>query len=219
MSRPVVRALLVAVLLCAAVVAPRPALSLTTQTGPTQWIASVPRADFELAAKPAGAGKQRESNWCWAATVQMVLHFHGIAVTQEQVVSRIFGGLIDRPASPEMVLNALNASAFTQSGAQARITATSYRFQDASYIQDLTRAWPLIVGLKGGVPNAPGHCYVLVAVRYTEAKDGRLVPQSFFLMDPWPGNQTQVELSEPEFGRRFGFAVRVRVQRTGTPQL
>lgn len=190
-----------------------PAAALHNPSGPNAWIASVPKADFESQALPDGKGKQRESNWCWAACVQMVLRYHGLAVTQEQVVQRIFGDLRDSTATEDQVLKALNATAFSTKGVKAQIQAMFYRFQDSMYVQDLSRDWPMIVGLKGGVPNAPGHCYVLVAVRYTEAKDGSLKPQTFFLMDPWPGNQTRIEMQEPEFARRFGFCVRIRVSR------
>lgn len=196
----------------AALLLAAPAFALNDQSGDT-WIASVPRADFESVAAPDGGGKQRESNWCWAACVQMVLRYHGLAVSQEQVVQRIFGDHRDSTATEDQVLKALNATGFSTKGIKAKIQAMFYRFQDNLGIQDLSRDWPLIVGLKGGVPNAPGHCYVLVAVRYKEAQDGRLQPLTFFLMDPWPGNQTRIEMSESEFARRFGFAVRIRVQR------
>ena len=42
-------------------------------------------------------GKQRSLNWCWAACIQMVLNFHRIPVTQEQVVKKTLGKLVDRP--------------------------------------------------------------------------------------------------------------------------
>lgn len=205
--------LLVLLLTVWGIACPRLAVALVDQTGPSTWIASLSRRDFESASLPDGNGKQRESNWCWAACVQMVLRYHGLDVNQEQVVKRIFGDLRDKPATPEMVLKALNASAFSTKGIPAKIAAMDYRFQDGMYIQDLGRDWPLIIGLKGGVPNATGHCYVLVAVKYTEARDGGLKPQTFYLMDPWPGNETRVEMTEPEFARRFGFAVRIHVSR------
>ena len=159
--------LLVLVLVLSGLALPRAAVALVDQTGPSTWIASLPRKDFEAQVRPDQNGKQRESNWCWAACVQMVLQYHGLDVTQEQVVQRIFGDLRDRPATPEMVMHALNATAFSTKGIKARIAALDYRFQDSMYIQDLGRDWPLVVGLKGGVPIATGHCYVLVAVKYS----------------------------------------------------
>ena len=71
------------------------------QLGPNYFSAGIFSGEFEFFAAPQQQGRQRQQNWCWAATTQMVLNYHGLYVTQEQVVARIFGKLVDSPAEPE----------------------------------------------------------------------------------------------------------------------
>ena len=71
------------------------------QLGPNYFAAGVVSGEFEFFAAPQQQGRQRQQNWCWAATTQMVLNYHGLYVTQEQVVARIFGKLVDSPAQPQ----------------------------------------------------------------------------------------------------------------------
>ena len=43
--------------------------------GPNLFAAGVPSDQFEFFAAASQAGRQRQSNWCWAASVQMVLNY------------------------------------------------------------------------------------------------------------------------------------------------
>jgi len=45
--------------------------------------------------------------WYWAASIQMVLNYHGLYVTQEQIVQRVFGLPLDTPAYLQHILYAL----------------------------------------------------------------------------------------------------------------
>src|SRR5690606_1346325 len=60
----------------------------------------VPTSDFSAIAT---FGKQRNTNWCWAACIQMVLNYYNIPVAQEQIVKRTLGKLADKPADPNMM--------------------------------------------------------------------------------------------------------------------
>src|SRR5207253_8273207 len=77
--------------------------------GPGIWAAGIPSNEFEFFAAPETEGHQRQSNWCWAASVQMVLNYRGVPVTQEQVVQRIFAGAVPNvPGQPNQILTALS---------------------------------------------------------------------------------------------------------------
>ena len=39
------------------------------------------------------AAAQQMDEWCWAASVQMILQYYEIPVTQEEIVARVFGGV------------------------------------------------------------------------------------------------------------------------------
>src|ERR1041384_2557076 len=84
---------------------------------PGIWAAGIPSNEFEYFAAPQTNGHQHQSNWCWAACVQMVLNYRGVAVTQEQVVQRIFGGAEPNiPGQPDQILTALSGWAVTANG-------------------------------------------------------------------------------------------------------
>lgn len=99
---------LFAVVLVVASVLPQPALGELQQVGPNLFVAGVPSDQFEFFAAPSLAGRQRQSNWCWAASIQMLLNYHGLFVAQEQIVQRIYGAQVDYPAQPAQILAALS---------------------------------------------------------------------------------------------------------------
>ena len=78
------------------------------QIQPGLYAAGVPSDEFEYFAAPQSSGRQRQTNWCWAASIQMVLNYHGINASQEEIVARCFGELVDRPGQPADILGTLN---------------------------------------------------------------------------------------------------------------
>lgn len=195
---------------CLLAVAP-PARADKAQIGPNEYMAGVPGQQFVTFAAPEGNGRQRMGNWCWAACVQMVLNYHGLYVTQEQIVNRVFGTTVDQPASPQQIMQALQGWAPDARGRFSQISADSSDLQPASVLQDLEYRWPLIVGLSG--PNNTGHAYVMTAACYH--MDGKGSPHiySVILRDPYPGRQSRVEMPIGEFVQRCSFATRVHVKR------
>src|SRR5258708_30757111 len=51
---------------------------------------------------------QQRSNWCWAACIEMVFRYRGLRLTQERIVEETFGGDVNRPGTPEEILENLN---------------------------------------------------------------------------------------------------------------
>lgn len=90
--------------LATAIKAQRPSIQAIA---PGIWVAGIPSNEFEYFAAPQTDGHQRQSNWCWAACVQMVLNYRGVPVTQEQVVQRIFAEAVPNvPGQPDQILTA-----------------------------------------------------------------------------------------------------------------
>jgi len=181
------------------------------QIGPNYFSAGVSSHEFEYFAAPQQQGRQRQENWCWAATIQMVLNFHGLYVSQEDVVARVFGNLDDLPGTPQDILNALSGWAPDVRGRYSSISADPYVFDRQHLVPDLAYKWPLIVGLRTG--GNIGHAYVLTAVYYST--DGFNLPvfDKVVLRDPWPANESRLEMSWAEFVQRRQFMARVYVER------
>lgn len=51
---------------------------------------------------------QHTEMWCWAASIQMILNYHNIMVSQEDIVFNVFGRLQTRGANDELMTIALN---------------------------------------------------------------------------------------------------------------
>lgn len=181
------------------------------QIGPNAYAAGVPGDQFVHFAAPEGAGRQRMNNWCWAACVQMVLNYHGLYVSQEQVVQRVFGQMVDQPAAPQQILAALQGWAPDARGRFSQIEADNRNLDPASVLQDLEYRWPLIVGLTG--PGNTGHAYVMTAACYQLDQQGYPQIYSVVLRDPYPTRQSRIEMPINEFLARCTFATRVHVRR------
>ncbi len=159
----------------------------------------------------ASIGKQRADNWCWAACTQMVLNYHGLYVTQEQIVNKCFGGLYNAPGGTLEMFTALNGWAYNTRGGASNIYTNNYP-TNANEIQSLlANDWPLIVGLNYGTDV--GHAYVLTAIYYSLSYDayGNLIviPDKVVLRDPWPYNNSRQEMSWAEFSTHVNMIYKV----------
>lgn len=182
------------------------------EPSPGYYVAGIKTQNFQFV---AAQGSQHKSNWCWAACIQMVLQYHGLQVTQEQIVQKVYGGLVDKTAGPQEVLYALNGWAPDTQGRPAQVSATSYGVSPSTLLEDLTAGRPLIVGLQGYPGN---HAFVLTAMAYTRDQTGNFVPQGVVLRDPWPGNQSRQEWPWQMFASRVYFVARVQVKRAAAPR-
>lgn len=169
---------------------------------------------FQALAAPAVIGKQRKSNWCWAAAIQMVLNYHGIFVSQERFVQQKFGSLADRPANGLEILRSLNGRFWSIFASRTRVNAWEVDMTlDTKFIDLLSQEQPLIVGLHGSNTEAAGHAYVVTGVEYTLEPSGRgVIVHNLTLRDPWPANPSEQVISWEEFRRRFIFGVGITVQ-------
>jgi len=183
---------------------------ITIRSGENSFQTGVSTYLLELLSSPEFAGKQRSLNWCWAASIQMVLNYHGLHATQEGVVMRRFGQLIDRPGSELDMIDSLTGFAFYRDGRAARAEASSERPGDRELIEDLALGNPLIIGLK--MPGlSVGHAFVVTSANYHYLPDGTPVIESLTLRDPWPGNPSRSTLSMDDINERLISMIRLRV--------
>ncbi|MHC9541508.1 MAG: papain-like cysteine protease family protein [Vulcanimicrobiota bacterium] len=183
------------------------------QLSPGLYCAGIPSDEFVYKAAPESSGKQRMTNWCWAACIQMILNFHGVEATQEEIVTRMFGTTIDKPASAEVILAALSGWAVSAKGKPVIISASPMIFKGSDIVADLAYHQPLVVGLT--TPNGISHACVLTAVSYSvDQYTNEPLFSSVVIRDPWPGKSSRNEMSWMEFRSRLMFMARVRVTET-----
>ena len=114
------------------------------QVGQNYFSCGVPSAEFEfMRATSINKGEQIQSNWCWAACVQMVLNYHGLYVSQIDVVTRIYGSpYINEPADEGKILAALSGWAPDYRGRYSAINAYGGNTNIQEIINGLSGKWP-----------------------------------------------------------------------------
>ena len=177
-----------------------PAYAEIQQVGPNFYNAGVYTVNFSTA-------KQKESFWCWAACIEMVLKYHGMDVSQESMVQKIYGSLVDKTGDPMQILQALTGTGPNAQGGTSQVYAEGYTGLYQYFIQDLINGYPLIVGLNYGTEI--GHAVVLTAVSFTTDVFGQYYPMSVVIRDPWPGNIDRQEILFFTFMSGCFFSARV----------
>ena len=158
---------------------------------------------------------QQRPEWCWAATISMVLNYQGISMSQCEVIRSLgrdcnanelqFG-------SVSSIVTALRGWQISHFGRPAAVYATSLATGNGTHlIQDVATNWPPIIGLNAR-KDRPGHVYVLTGIEYSWVPGTWNVPVIWAvqLYDPWDGSY--VTMRGSEFDEAFDFAIRVKVQ-------
>ncbi|EQD24808.1 MAG: hypothetical protein D084_Lepto4C00339G0002 [Leptospirillum sp. Group IV 'UBA BS'] len=125
-----------------------------TLVGPKTYLVGIPREYVLAWAHPRDLGRQQESNWCWAASVAMVLNFAHVPVTQDQIVARVFGKEVNKPATVLQIMQAIDGWHSVYEGKEVAVTA----FLEPSgeqILHDLYLNYRVILALKTG--NGIGH--------------------------------------------------------------
>jgi hypothetical protein len=162
-----------------------PATAEIQQVGPNAFHAGVYTVNFSTA-------RQKGDFWCWAACIEMVLKYHGMDVSQESMVQKIHGSLLDKGGEPLQILQALTGTGPNAAGGTSQVYAEGYTGLYPYFVQDLINGYPLIVGLNYGTQI--GHAVVLTAVSFMTDMFGQYYPMSVIIRDPWPGNAERQEI-------------------------
>jgi hypothetical protein len=113
--------------------------------------------------KPLTAGKQRESQWCWAACLQMALNFYGFNETQESIVEKVFGTQMNHVGSRSDLDIGVSGSQLPLSQHSAFVVRTlDIEFTERNIIDALSKAHPMVLGMKNQHQQWTGHDYLII---------------------------------------------------------
>ncbi len=146
---------------------------------------------------------QRNSNWCWAASLQMIFNYYNVNITQEQIVQRSYGTdpngeLPNWTGNFEVITSNLNNWNVDNNGRQYAVSAmVNMGAPTPAYlIQELEAQHPVLIGYKSG-PNS-GHAVVITACSYIPTEYGPYI-QSIVVRDPWPSEENKITNGRVEY--------------------
>jgi hypothetical protein len=149
--------------------------------------------------------------WCWAASSQMILNYHGLYVSQQQIVTKIFGATICQPGSDVNILNALSGWAPDTRGRYSSIYSQAGITNVTDIVNLLAYKWPLLVCMRNG--DGSGHAVVLTGIYYSLDQFNNIIVDKVVIRDPWPTNPSRQEMNWTEFANRASDIIKVWVQR------
>jgi Papain-like cysteine protease AvrRpt2 len=155
----------------------------------------------------ASYAEQESEHWCWAACIQMVLDYHGVFVTQEQIVARSFhvdprGRLPDFGATFELISRNLNNSGVDLTGRRYRVRAKFGRGAPSPVLllDELSAQFPVLFCYR--TDDDSGHVVVATGASYFPGYDGPIV-ESLVVRDPWPSPENRWAPGEREYRARL----------------
>ncbi len=147
---------------------------------------------------------QKQSQWCWAACIEMVFRYWGHKVSQQEIVRRTWGSVVNMPAQPYQIVQALNRPWVDDNGVRFTVAGDTFTANAMTAAQDLASDMPLIVG-------SLGHAMVVTAITYQGIpgmqQSVRVVGAT--VRDPWPGRGKR-ELTIQEYLSTL-LLVRIRI--------
>lgn len=165
-----------------------------------------------IAAATTGT-RQEMQNWCWAACIAGIFAWYGHPVSQHVFVEKVFGEIVDRPATGAQIFHAVNGTWYDAYGrpfvAQASVLLDAqYAFRNPAaphaMAADLANNHPLIVGTQG-------HATVVTAMSYIRSTNGSGQITDVVVRDPWPMSPSRRSLSAAEVNNAI-LLTQVRVQ-------
>ncbi|MEH2365176.1 papain-like cysteine protease family protein [Nostoc sp.] len=116
---------------------------------------------------PFFPAKQRDYQWCWAASIQMVLNYYNVNIQQEQIVHRTYGGRVSMPGSFETITANLNNWSIDNGGRFYNVTALLCLGAPRPdiLINELGKGQPIIIAYKPDQYN--GHVSVVTGVDFS----------------------------------------------------
>jgi hypothetical protein len=143
----------------------------------------VARAEVDASSFATTYRAQAMPEWCWAASIANVFAFYGHQVSQQAIVTQVYGAAVNRPALTGAVIAAQVNRVWTDDNGnrfRARLTAAYdfdahvFAINNQFIINELIHDRPLLFG-------NTNHCMVVTAVDYSPY---RVLGVGVF--DPWP---------------------------------
>ena len=171
---------------------------------------------------------QHNSQWCWAASIQMVLNYLGVDISQEQIVARTYGvetsgNLPNRAGDFQRITGNLNNWSIDNRGRPYVVSSFfgSGAPPPSYLLSELAAGRPVIVGYASG-PSS-GHAVVITAASWTPSANGPMI-RTLVVRDPWPSpeniaNRGRVEYTGVSLAQnmRHYWFVRTQPLPTATP--
>ncbi len=194
-------------------------LSANTQTAFAQ---AAPREHYYFAGFDANSyeyrwfqKKQKQSNWCWAACLQMILRTHDIKVSQKELVKQAFNDVVNRKLHSADIVSTFNDRRYKSSSNDSiyRLYVRRKYCTERELINHLHSQRPLMVGLENYQDG--GHAYVLRAIYFTQDIRGNIWIDKVILVDPSPSENFIREMEWSEFLRHEPEYFIIHVIKTG----
>jgi hypothetical protein len=153
-----------------------------------------------------------QSRWCWAASIQIVLNYHGLSINQTDIVAQLYGSTeVNKGADEVQILETLSSWDAFQNGKKVKILAKGGLQSPQDLIAALAYKWPLIVGLSDQEEH---HALVLTGIEYAIIPpNNQLLPLRVRLYDPWPNAPTFQEIDWQEFQQKCSAAIKIMLVR------
>jgi hypothetical protein len=149
------------------------------------------------------ASTQRNSEWCWAASIQMMFNYYGIDISQEQIVARSFNKdqnekLPNVTGDLKVITENLNNWSIDNQGKAYQVNAKlHYGPPTPTYlVKELANERPVMIGYQTG-PNT-GHAVLITACSYIPTKNGPQI-RSVIVRDPWPSPENKASAGRIEY--------------------
>ena len=149
------------------------------------------------------ASTQRNTEWCWAASMQMLFNYYGVDISQEQIVARSFqkspeDRLPNATGDLQVITRNLNNWSIDNRGMSYRVKAElNFGPPSPAYlIKELAAERPVLIGYKTG-PRT-GHAVLITACSYYPAEDGPRI-RSVIVRDPWPSPENRETAGRVEY--------------------
>lgn len=155
-------------------------MGAASAVGQQQLVVGIPTGSFNFF-----AASQQQNEWCWAASIQMILNYYGVPATQAEVVSRIYGIPVNAPGSDAQITAALNAMGRTVNGQIITIQSSGAPGlpPPAVLVQELSAQHPILIAFANG-PNS-GHAVVVTGAAFVMTAFGPQIT-GLVIRDPWP---------------------------------
>jgi hypothetical protein len=126
---------------------------------------------------------QHQTEWCWAASLQMALTALGHKVSQATIVTQAYGAPVNWPAQVETIDDVVGKLTQDDAGNSISVTVTDLADPDAStQVHNIEEAFqrghPLLLGL-------PTHVVVLSGFGFIYTNPGYIYVNGR-VEDPWP---------------------------------
>lgn len=136
---------------------------------------------------------QENTNWCWAASIQMILEHYKVYKTQTEIIERTFGRnyngeLPNLGGSVQTISNNLNNWEVDYIGRPSEIKSVFYAHppSSAELVYFLKDKQPIYLSYKSS--SSTNHAIVITSCRYFETTDGPQVVD-LTVRDPWPSKE------------------------------